>query len=115
MGKKLWNTEANNIHQSILTNPQLNNDGINIRQEPYRSDLFNIFRDAYKKGFCGTTKRPLISGDSIWSYARHTGWVHPENQTLKKRYEDIHVVQTWWDEWSYTWDRNPPKRSYKQN
>jgi hypothetical protein len=49
--------------------------------------------------------KPMISGDSIWHYAKEQGWVHSEIKATEKRYKQIDTVRTWWDEWTYAWQQ----------
>lgn len=105
------------FHQRILERLRQDED-IAIHQ--YKSLYFRIFREAYESGFCHPLSynlhakkdgflrgwifaRPLVTGDSIWHYAKEQGWVHSQMKGDEPRYKQIEVVQTWWDEWTYAW------------
>jgi hypothetical protein len=119
MSKKKWQEQATAYHQKIVDLLKLHEDVSNIGQDSYKSDFFKIFADAYQSNFCTPdyrkdestgrlvpreSQRPLITGDTIWAYAKDQGWVHAEMTGDEKRYRDIERVQTWWDEWVYAWN-----------
>ncbi len=124
MGKKQWGNQADAYVSQVLDLLKEYEDVDYIGQESYKSDFFAIFSDAYRSGFCSPgyridnesnklvlckSQRPLVSGDTIWSYAIEHGWVDAEMHPTEKKYRDIHMVKTWWDEWVYAWNRNPPQ------
>jgi len=109
------------FHERILRRLKADND-VSIHQESYKSRYFRMFQEAYEGGFCHPLSynlryvpdglrrppewidgRPLVTGDSIWQYARKQGWVHSEMTCTEKRYKQIDTVATWWDEWIYAW------------
>ncbi len=94
----------------------------NLSQEPYKEDFFNIFTKAFNEGFCAYNVRvdyekqkyvkskkqkPKIYGSDIWQYAVDNNWVNSDISIDNKRYQNINLVITWWDEWIYAWIRSP--------
>lgn len=126
MGKKLWRNEVDEILQQILGYLQRIEDVTNICQEPNKSEMFKIFRDAFLSGYCGTRykesksglivrkapKKSQIYDETIENYAREHEWINATSSTDSKRYRDLECVKVWWNEWTYAWDKNPPKRKY---
>lgn len=110
---------VNSFHERILQRLKIDED-VCIHQGSYKSLYFQIFQEAYESGFCHPLSynlhakkdgflrgwifaRPLITGDSIWDYAKKQGWVHSQMKGGEKRYKQIEIVRTWWDEWTYAW------------
>ena len=60
------------------------------------------------------SQRPLVDRDAIWRHARKAEWVHPEMTDDDKRFRDIQLVMTWWEEWAYAWDFTLPKRKHNR-
>ncbi|MEN6449677.1 MAG: hypothetical protein ABFC96_04220 [Thermoguttaceae bacterium] len=106
-------------HKQILQRLKTDED-VCIHQGSYKSLYFEIFQEAYESGFCHQLSynlryegeyvfydwifaRPLVTGDSIWDYAKKQGWVYSEMKGDEKRYKQIETVRTWWDEWTYAW------------
>lgn len=129
MVMKEWREQADNYLNDVLELLRNYEDVIWIGQENYKNDFFRIFSTAYRTGFCNPairidkerllhvhckSQRPLLRGDAIWAHARKQGWVHSEMTANEKRYTDINLVMTWWDEWVYAWNQNPPPRSYRR-
>lgn len=124
-----WQAQANGYLQEVLNLLQLYEGVGFIGQKPYKDDFFRVFSAAFRTGFClphfrvdprtgvhhyFKCQRPLVDGETIWSYARSQGWVHAKMNGNEKRYRDIDMVRTWWDEWIYAWQRNPPPRRYQR-
>ena len=115
--KKKWVQTVASYHERIME--RLRQDE-NVAIHQYKGLYFSIFREAYENRFCAPLSynrrpirdgwqidwiyaRPLVTGDSIWRYARQQGWVDSEMKGTEKRYEQIDTVRTWWDEWTYAW------------
>ena len=77
--------------------------GGNMHQEPYRSDLFNLFSEAYGNGDMNQGASPYLSADGLRDYivAR---W---QNGTQEQRDKQIDRLCTMWREWMYAWDKHP--------
>jgi len=127
MTKKEWRQQADAYLHEIMRLLKLYEEVTYIGQEPYKGDFFKVFAEAYRSGYCTLgyrydeekdrlvqckAQRPLISGDAIWSFAKKQGWVHAEMMGEEKRYCDIEMVRTWWDEWVYAWKHPVPRRKY---
>ncbi len=128
MGKKKFEEQREKYLAEILELLKINERAA-ITQSSYKRDFFKVFSHAYRAGFCipGSRfdeelrvnvqcklQRPLVRGDAIWAYAKKQGWVHSEMESDEKRYKQIALVQTWWDEWTYAWSHhpNPAPRHY---
>ncbi len=115
--KKEWVKAVASYHERILKRLKTDED---VFIDSYKSLYFRIFREAYESGFCAPLSynsrpvrdgwriewiyaKPMVTGDSLWHYAKERGWVHSEMKGTEKRYKHIHTVQTWWDEWTYAW------------
>lgn len=117
--KKEWVQAVASYHERILQRLKLDK-AVAIHQESYKSLYFSIFQEAYESGFCAPLSynlrsvkkgywtewihtKPMVSGDSIWNYAKEQGWVHSEMKGTENRYKQIDTVRTWWNEWTYAW------------
>ncbi len=129
MGKRKWQAQHEEYLTQIMDVLRVYDFVKNIGQGPYKDDLFKIFEDAFRAGFCEPgyrfdtntheyvrcqSQRPLISGEAIWLFAEAQAWVHAEMDGSDKKYEDIQQVSTWWDEWTYAWSRYPSARKLKR-
>ena len=128
MAKKSWRDQAEKYLNDVLNLLREFDDVVSIEQEPYKDQFFEIFSIAYRTDFCTPkrridrerlrsvqckSQRPLISSDTIWAHAKKHDWVDSRRTTDDDaRYRNIRSVMTWWDEWVYAWDRNPPPRMY---
>ena len=72
-------------------------DGPYWGQEPYRSDLFQIF--AASHGSCH------LHGDRIWQYLQDQ-WFPRKNVSDDDR-QAISDICRAWSEWRYAWDKLP--------
>jgi hypothetical protein len=123
--KKSWRIESEAIIARVIELLQRYECVQGITQEPYKGDFFKVFSNAYRAGFCTVRRRfdptsgrmvvckvqrPLVSRDAIWAAAKNLAWIHGEMDPSEKRYCDIKLVCSWWNEWTYAWDRNPPPR-----
>jgi hypothetical protein len=128
MGKKKWQDQHIQYMNQIMLLLEHYDDVTDVGQEPYKSDFFKIFANAFCAGFClpserfstnsnlyvrCKSQRPLVSGDTIWFFAKDQGWLKAEIGENENRYENILRIMTWWDEWTYAWSRNPPARKRK--
>jgi hypothetical protein len=127
MTKKEWREQADAYLHQILELLKCYEEVTYIGQESYKGDFFKVFAEAYRNGYCAIgerfdvkkghwvpckAQRPRISGEAIWSFAERHKWVHAEMTGEEKRYSDIQMVKTWWDEWTYAWKRPKPRRRY---
>jgi hypothetical protein len=72
-----------------------------VHQDPYKNDIFKLFREAYNNGYCEQTSRPLLTGDAL----RDTLQVRWDTANETQRHDLAQAVLTMWDEWRYAWDR----------
>ena len=75
-----------------------------VHQDPYKSDIFKLFREAYNNGYCEHPSRPLLTGDALRDTLQvlwDTGGEETQRQKLANE------VLTMWDEWRYAWDHRP--------
>ncbi|MBI1902442.1 MAG: hypothetical protein HYS13_15175 [Planctomycetia bacterium] len=129
MSVKEWRLRSEKAHVDILRLLKLYERSMSIDQEPYKSDFFRVFFDAFRRRLCSIHRRfdratrmtvqckaqpPIISGHSIWKYAVADGWVHANMSEADKRYRDIQDVMRWWDDWTYALSSHPPPRMWKR-
>jgi hypothetical protein len=128
MTKKEWQQQADAYFQKIMKLLENYEEVAYIGQEPYKGDFFKVFAEAYRSGHCTFRYRSdfekdrlvpckaqppfIISGEKIWSVAKSQGWVHANMTQEEKRYRDIKMLMTWWDEWVYAWKHPVPRRKY---
>lgn len=74
----------------------------NMRQDPYRSDLFKLFAEAYRNRFFDEESEPLLTGDAILVKLERR-WV-ADNEERRKLLWDF---TTMWNDWRYAWDKHP--------
>ena len=81
--------------------------GASTRQEPYRGNIFQLFKEAYNNGYFEDTSHPRLTGDAILDTLEE-GWInlHGEEEA-KKRRDLAYNVLTMWDDWRYAWDQLP--------
>ena len=130
MATKKWTDKRDQFLGEVLSLLRMYEGVLSIRQGSYKEDFFKVFVDAFHAKFCVATERfdvasgrmvrcknqrPLITPDSIWSYAKDHDWCHAEMTVDEKRYRNIQMVMTWWEEWTYAWERNPPKPRRKRS
>ena len=75
-----------------------------IGQEPYRSDFFKLFKEAYEQDYFEIS--PNLKADSI----RDTIMTRWSSRTPDQENEKLELIQQWsvpWDEWRYAWDKHP--------
>lgn len=75
-----------------------------VHQDPYKSDIFKLFREAYNNGYCEHPSSPLLTGDALRDTLQvlwDTGGEETQRQKLANE------VLTMWDEWRYAWDHRP--------
>lgn len=66
-------------------------------QEPYRSDLFQIFATSYDS--C------RLHGDRIWQYLQEQ--LFPRRRVSDDDRQSIFNMCQAWSEWRYAWDKIP--------
>lgn len=129
MSQKPWQSQREGYLRRILSLLREYENVVFIGQRPYKDDFFDIFADAFQSGFCTPTyrldaargkyvlcksQRPRISGDVIVAFVKEQGWIDSEMALNETKCDDVNMVRVWWDEWTYAWTRNPPKRRYKR-
>jgi hypothetical protein len=75
-----------------------------VHQNPYKNDIFKLFREAYISGYCEHTSRPLLTGDALRD-ALQVRWNTGGADKKTQRQKLANDVLTMWDEWRYAWDR----------
>jgi hypothetical protein len=75
-----------------------------VHQNPYKNDIFKLFREAYNSGYCEHTSRPLLTGDGLRD-ALQVRWNTGGADKKTQRQKLANDVLTMWDEWRYAWDR----------
>jgi hypothetical protein len=78
-------------------------NGWPVHQDPYKNDIFKLFREAYRKRYFDPFSTPRLTGDAL----RDTLQVRWNTANETQRKDLAEAVLTMWDEWRYAWDRYP--------
>ena len=73
-----------------------------IGQEPYKSDFFKLFKEAYRNGYCDDQASPRLTSDYLTDIVGER-WETSEEAEDKKQ-ELMEQFFPKWDEWRYAWD-----------
>ncbi len=73
-----------------------------IGQDPYKSDFFKLFREAYKNDYFDLSSEKVLTGDAIISRLSER-WT--ENSCIEKD-ELLEEFRKNWNEWKYAWDNH---------
>lgn len=65
-------------------------------QDPYKSDFFALFAEAYNSDYMSFDQNPRLTADGL-------GEALPDHLTLKSPL--IQEILGFWREWTYAWDR----------
>ncbi len=76
-----------------------------IGHDPYKSDFFALFREAYLNNYFDVSAHPRLTGDWLNAHLAERWHTEDEDENKKKR-ELMSVLFSWWDEWRYAWDRH---------
>lgn len=71
-----------------------------IGQDPYKSDFFELFREAYKNDYFDFSSTPRLTGDAIMDILKER-WIDSSNN---EKEELLKEFCNKWDEWKYAWD-----------
>ena len=74
-----------------------------IAQEPYKGDVFKLFKDAYHNGYFDESSRPGLRGDALRDIIVARWFTHDDAED-EKRWELMNQFSARWDEWRYAWD-----------
>jgi len=74
-----------------------------VHQDPYKNDIFKLFREAYRKRYFESFSTPRLTGDGL----RDTLQVRWNTANETQRKDLAEAVLTMWVEWRYAWDRYP--------
>jgi len=93
------------IIKKVIAFLNLMRSGASIAQEPYKSDLFNLFKNAYKNGYFERSSSPCLTGEALTDIVI-AQWVDDEEKPERKeRLKLIQRLVPKWDEWRYAWDK----------
>ena len=57
-----------------------------VHQNPYKNDIFKLFREAYNSGYCEHTSRPLLTGATHFAtLCRSAGILEAPTKKLKDK------------------------------
>lgn len=98
------------IINQIINYLQMHAKGVRgyIGQEPYKSDFFRLFKEAYHRKYFDATSQPRLTGDSLREILRHR-WFSPDVLDTRQRHHLMNQLCSRWDEWRYAWDRYEPE------
>jgi len=65
-------------------------------QDPYKSDFFALFAEAYNSGYMAFEQSPRLTADGLRDSL--PGHLALESQLLQE-------ILGFWQEWTYAWDR----------
>lgn len=104
-------TSIDETLKKILDFLKLHETNSGIQQTFYKNDLFRIFADAFQKGLCtrpanSSSRIEYLTEDKIWYYAVSSEWINNDCEP-DHRYPNIKAVMTWWQEWTFAWQRYP--------
>lgn len=76
-----------------------------LGQEPYKKDLFRLFKLAYEGNYFDVKASPRLTGDALRDWLQET-WLAPMDGDQRERAEAIaEDLLRRWDEWRYAWDQ----------
>ena len=78
-----------------------------IHQEPYKSEFFALFAEAYNKGFMADRS---LTADALLDIL-NAEWFLDEHGTNAERLECVEPLLFYWHAWRYAWDRCDQKKS----
>lgn len=95
----------------------------NIEQDQYKVQFWKVFEDAFVSGFClpkakvdrdkmrvTRTASPLATADSIYMFAKDSGWLEARSSYGEQHGQHLDQVVIWWREWTYACGHDLPKR-----
>lgn len=74
-----------------------------IHQDPYKSDFFRLFAEAYNEGYMSLESQPRLTAAGL-------------GDALRLRIPDVlelplaQELLVFWHEWTYAWDRTDRRR-----
>ena len=76
-----------------------------IGQEPYQSDFFELFKEAYRGDYFDVSARPRLTGDAIRDTLQ-VRWIDTlSGETREKSIKIMNDLLCRWDDWRYAWDK----------
>ena len=72
-----------------------------MSQEPYRRDMFSVFKEAYKNGLCDDSNPDQLTGDVLTRLAVDRLGESVENPRFDDQVERFSIS---WNEWKYAFD-----------
>lgn len=73
-----------------------------IGQDPYKSDFFELFREAYKNDYFDFSSTPRLTSDAIIDELGHR-WTENSGNEKDELLKEFHKN---WNEWTYAWDNH---------
>lgn len=75
-----------------------------VHQNPYKSDFFLLFKEAYDRDYFDFSSSPRLTGDALRDILAER-WLRGHYDVDEDRLKLMETVLTMWDEWRYAWDR----------
>ncbi len=94
------------IIEDVLKFLKFIHGGAYMGQEPYKTELFALFKKTYENGYFEYSSKPLLTGDAL-AEILVVRWANEEEgeEESKKRLSLIQRLTPMWDEWRYAWDK----------
>jgi len=73
-----------------------------IGHSPYKSDIFELFADAYRKGYLDVSSNPRLTADGL-RQVLSARWSAPDDDQGQRLMEGVLQM---WREWQYAWDHH---------
>lgn len=95
----------------------------NIELDQYKAQFWQVFADAFVSRFCLPKTKidydkmrvirmasPLATADSIFMFAKDSGWLEARLSNGEQHDPHLDQVVIWWREWTYACGHHLPKR-----
>ena len=76
-----------------------------ITQDPYKEDIFKLFREAYEGGYFNIGSNPRLTGDAIRDILNERWIKSLEMQDRMAAADILERLLSMWSEWKYAWDK----------
>ena len=95
--------ELLDVLKSLVEFHSKGNPPPNMYQEPYRSDIFKLFRTAHDREWFEPEAQIRMTGDAIKDYFHQNFWPADKDETpeYKARIKTLNSILHNWEEWHY--------------
>jgi hypothetical protein len=81
-------------------------DGASVHQNPYKNEIFKLFREAYRRRYFESYSSPRLTGDALRETLQ-VRWDTGGTAKVLQRHHLMEAVLIMWDEWRYAWEHYP--------